>query len=217
VFCVATVLSAMAGAALLWSRGQLTSTTFAEIRVILVGGEPEAIAGDEELDRTQPSSDDVTRERSLAILGLSSREEQLQILNDMIEKKRKALLDDEKAFENAQQAFEQQLAELRKKQSDEATEKARAIILAMTPADAVNHMMELDLTQCVVLMTDMPEKKAATILQEFFIANGPRNDERVERGHQILIAIGAGEPVKKLIDEAVKAQAAQQNPDVQRN
>src|SRR5262245_20446907 len=113
VFCVATVLSALVGLGLLWSRGQLTSHTLAEIRLVLAGGEAEGPINDEEVDRAQPSNDDVTRQRSLAILNLSARDQQLQILNDMIEKNRKTLLEDEKKFDVARQAFEKQLADLR--------------------------------------------------------------------------------------------------------
>jgi hypothetical protein len=213
VFCVATVLSEIFGAGLLWYRGQLTRETFSEMRIVLAGGEPEVAAKDEEIDRAQPSSDDVTRQRSLAILSLGARDEQLQILNSMIEKNRKSLLEDEKTFETARQAFEKQLAELKANVTSEATERARAILLAMSPADAVNHLMELDLKQCVNLVQGMQEKKAATILQEFFIAPGPKNDERIKRGHEILTAIGAGEPERKLIEEAAKAQAAGEKPD----
>lgn len=217
VFCVATVLSGIGGIGLLWFRGQLTPQTLADIRLALAGGEVEAVAVEEEVDRAQPSSDDVTRQRSLAILGLSAREEQLQILNDMIEKNRKSLLEDEKSFENTRLAFEKQLANLKASITSEATEKARTILLAMPPADAVNHLMELDLTECVTLVKEMPEKKAATILQEFFVAAGPKNDERIKRGHEILTAIGAGQPERKLIDEAAKAQAAGEKPDSTRN
>ena len=46
VFCVATTLSAIGGAGLLWFRGQLTPASLAEIRLILAGGEPEAVIAD---------------------------------------------------------------------------------------------------------------------------------------------------------------------------
>lgn len=213
VFCVATVLSEIGGLGLLFFRGQLTRETLSEMKIVLAGGEAEAAAKDEEIDRAQPSSDDVTRQRSLAILSLGAREEQLQILNDMIEKNRKSLLEDEKAFEATRLAFEKQLADLKASATSQATEKARSILLAMSPADAVNHLMELDLKECVDLVKEMPEKKAATILQEFFIAAGPKNDERIKRGHEILTAIGAGEPERKLIEEAAKAQAAGEKAD----
>ena len=217
VFCVATVLSEAVGIGLLWYRGQLTSHSFAEIRLILAGGEPETVDVDDEVDRARPSSEDVTRQRSLAILDLSTREEQLQILNDMIEKNRKRLLESEKSFETTRKEFERQLAEEKSRLSEEATEQARGILLSMPPADAVNHLMVLDLDQCVVLMKGMPEKKAATILQEFFVASGPRNDERIKRGHEILTAIGAGQPERKVIDDATNTQAAAADSGSNRN
>jgi len=218
VFCVATVLSEVVGIGLLWSRGQLTSETFGEIRLILAGGVQETVEKDDEVDRAQPSSEDVTRQRSLAILNLSAREEQLGILNGMIEQNRKKLLEDEKAFQSQRVAFEQKLTQEKNLLNDQSTVQARGILLAMPPADAVNHLMELDLKQCVVLMKDMPEKKAAVILQEFFIATGPQNVERIKRGHDILIAIGAGQPERAVIDAANSPpQAATETSGTPRN
>jgi len=209
VFCVATVLSEIAGAALLWFRGQLTADTIGEIRLILAGDSRDAVADEDDVDNALPSSDDVTRRRSLAILNLSNREEQLDLLSSMIDNSRKSLLEDQKAFETAQQDFEKRLVDLKATLASDSTEQTRGILLAMSPADSVNHLMQLDLEQCVVLLKGMPEKKAATILQEFFIGAGPKNDERIKRGHEILTAIGAGEPERALIDQAAQAQAAE--------
>ena len=68
----------------------------------------------------------------------------------------------------------------------------------MSPDDAVENLMQLDLEENIVLLKGMPEKQIAKILQEFLKGK----DEQLERGWQIFEAISRGEPSKKLIDAA---------------
>ena len=60
VVCVATLLSEVLGLAFLWSRGQLTVDIINDIRLVLVGQDPDRFDLDEEEKEDQLSSKDHT-------------------------------------------------------------------------------------------------------------------------------------------------------------
>ena len=66
IFCVATILSEVVGLGFLWYRGQLTSETIAEIRVILSGQYHDFPEGEQEKETFYPSSEDIVKQRSIS-------------------------------------------------------------------------------------------------------------------------------------------------------
>lgn len=198
VFCVATLASEVLGLAFLWYRGQLTPETLKEIRVALTGEAQDELGIDEEERNSQPSIDDVLARRSMGILELNTRQTELDLLKNMIDAEKDDLKTQADAFKAMKESFETQLSQLNANAASESTQRAQGILLALSPADAVENLMQISLEENIVLLKSMPEKEIAKILQEFF--KGEK--EQSERGRQIFGAISQGEPAKKLIDKA---------------
>ena len=203
VVCVATLLSEVLGLAFLWSRGQLTVDTINDIRLVLVGQDPDRFDLDEEEKEDQLSSKDFVRQRTMRILELSARDEELDLLKTMITDNRKGLIDEQELFEKEKKDFEDELQRLQQANTSTATEQTRGILIALSPSNAVETLLALTVDEDVLLMKGLPEKSIAKILKEFLTGN----DEQKERGQAIFKAISHGEPSKMLIDNALQKLA----------
>ncbi len=202
VCCVAIVLSEALGLALLWYRGKLTAGTIHDIRLVLAGQKlDESSATEPDAETIPPSNEDVLKERTDRTFGLSNREEQLEALRAMIDGHRKSLLEDQRKFEESKKNFQSRLEQYKADITNESVSRAQAILLAMPETDAVDHLMELDLVDAISLFSEMPEKKAAKLLEQFFVEGHPKANERKARGHEILRAISQGQPLKTLVEK----------------
>ena len=199
IVCVATVLSEILGGAFLWYRGQLTADSIADIRLALSGEDQDPFGIDVEKERGQLSSDDFIRKRTMRILELNIRQDELDLLKKMVTDNRKGLIKEQDAFEQKKQEFQRQLKDLLATSTADATEQTRGILRALSPPDAIDNLMALPVTENVVLLQGMPEKSIAKIIKEFL--NG--DDAQRLRGQEIFKAISQGEPSKSLIDETL--------------
>jgi hypothetical protein len=169
VVCVATVLTELLGLGFLWYRGQLTSTSIAEMRLALTGDDDDLFGVNESETEDQLSSDDYTRKRVIRILELSTREEELDLLKRVVTDIRKDLKKNQDQFGEQKKNFEKQLNTLLETGTSEAMEKTRGILLALQPDDAIENLMGLTVEKNVMLLTGMPEKSIARILEQFLI------------------------------------------------
>lgn len=199
--CVATLFSQMIGLGILWYRGQLTPATFRDIRAVLSGQDLAAIAVDEEMQRVDISREDIVRERSMRVLELNSLQNELSVLKGMVDSRKTSLLTEQKAFLKQKEDFEKTLAAIDAERTAAAAEQARAVLLAMPPADAVTTLMRLNIDENVVLLKEMPEKKIAALLKSFAEGNDP---QKVSRGQEIFEALSRGEPAREKIREAAQ-------------
>lgn len=199
--CVATLVSQMFGLGILWFRGQLTPATFRDIRAVLSGQDLAAIAVDEEMQRVDISRDDIIRDRSMRVLELNSLQNELAVLKGMVDSRKTSLLTEQKAFLKQKEDFEKTLAAIDAERTAAAAEQARAVLLAMPPADAVTTLMRLNIDENVVLIKEMPEKKIAALLKGFAEGNDP---QKVGRGQEIFEALSRGEPARSKIREAAQ-------------
>jgi hypothetical protein len=131
IVCVATVLSELLGLGFLWYRGQLTSTSIADIRLVLTGDDGDSFDIDDSEKQDQPSIEDVAEDRTMRILELSTREEELALLKSFITDNRKKLDTAQGGFKAQKVGFERDLKELDKTAVSEATEQTRGILLAL--------------------------------------------------------------------------------------
>jgi hypothetical protein len=199
IVCVATVLSEILGGAFLWYRGQLTADSIADIRLALSGEDQDAFGIDVEDKPDQLSSDDFIRQRTMRILELNVRQDELDLLKKMVTDNRKKLIADQETFKEKKNQFQTQLGDLLATSTANATEQTRGILRALAPADAMDNLMTLPVTDNVVLLQGMPEKSIAKILKEF--QNG--DEAQRLRGQEIFKAVSQGEPSKGLIDETL--------------
>lgn len=199
ISCVAVVMSELLGAALLWSRGQLTAETIAEIRDVLGDRVAEDVSVDQAAESKLPSNDEVIRERALRILDLQGRQDELAQLKQLVTEQRDRVLQQLDEFDKKKREFDEQLAKQAERIASEATEQTQAILLALPPAEAVRNLMQLELEDNVILLKGMPEKSIAKILQEFVSA---ANAETEQRGLQVFEALSRGEPTQGLVRDA---------------
>jgi hypothetical protein len=210
VFCVATLLSQGLAVGYLWYRGHLNAEVVKDLRLVLSGQIDEVFMDVEVVQPTPPSRDDVVRTRSMRILDLTAREEELSVLKAMITQKTAELLAERTAFDGKKLQFDAQLKAVSEQMNAEAVEQTRGILTAMASPDAVENLMQLPLDEAVTLLKGMPEKTIAKILQEF--AADPADPARIQRGHEILEAISRGEPNSKVVRTAAEQFASPAYP-----
>ncbi|HET6326782.1 MAG TPA: hypothetical protein VFG04_19040 [Planctomycetaceae bacterium] len=209
--CVAVIVSEVAGAGVLWSRGFLTARRLREVREVFEPQEKEVVALDAEAQPVMPSSQDVLRDRSLRVLSLSSLETEVGLLKAMLETERTSLSAQNAAFQQQRAAFKSQLQQLSDETAVAAREQARAVLLALPPGEAVERLMQLSVNEDVLLLREMPENKIAMLLKEFVTTpegeaatkNAQATTERRQRAQEIFKSINNGEPRNNIIRSAL--------------
>lgn len=204
VFCIATVVSMAVGLTFFWYRGQLTAETVRELRLVLAGDVPESLAPAGELDQQRPSTGEVLQARLEQDVLLNARRRELTMLKSMVDGRARLIARQQEELQQQQEQFRKELEELDATVTSEATTQARGIIAAMQPADAVGNLMPLPLEQNVLLISGLPDKTVARILQQF---EKGQPDQRV-RGQKIFEAISDGQPRRGLVDSATDALPA---------
>lgn len=199
VVCVATLLTEALGLGLLWYRGQLTPDMLREIRAVLAGQQLEPpLPEEKEDDKPQPSTDEVMDARISRLFQITTREDELAMFKALLLQKTNALTAQQQQFEEQRRAFDERLKALDEAAVSEATERSRAVLLALPGPEAVSSLMALPLEEDVRLLSGMPEKSIAKILKEFL--QGDENQK--ERGREIFEAITRGDPKRNLIENA---------------
>lgn len=199
VVCVAAVMTAIAAAAYLWYDGRLTGETVNDV-VAIFDGEEEALPTEPEIPEeiAQVAKDEVVERRAMAILELTSRERELNLLKGLIESKAAQVVSEKRELERAQKNFQEKLTEVEKELLAESAEQARGILLALPPDEAVRKLMTLDADEAVRLMKGVADKAHAKILQEF------QGQEETPRGNEIFQAIVRGQPKREVIQQAAE-------------
>ncbi|MCH7689244.1 MAG: hypothetical protein IH899_21645 [Planctomycetes bacterium] len=190
-------MSELVGLGFLWYRGQLTSETIAEIRVILSGQYHDFSEGEQEEEAFYPSSEDIVKQRSISVMDFNNRDEELKSLKSLVDESAMNFSRQQEELEREKNEFDKKLAMLDEQIASEGAEQARGVLVKLTPSDAVLYLMGLELQENIMLLKGMPEKKIAEYQEEFL-----KGDQRqVKRGHEIFQALSRGEPKKSLIDQ----------------
>lgn len=194
VFCVATIISEMLGAGYLWYRGILNPDSMKDLRLILTGQSLDDVELIEE-EPTLPSRNDVEISRATRILELAAREDEIDMLKSSITQSSDSLKKDRLEFEQAKKDFEEKLAQLQEQSQSEATQKTQSVLMALSPNDAVQYLMQLSLDENIVLLKGMDGKFIAKMLKEFLVAGDPMV---IKRGKEIFKMISQDEQFKSL-------------------
>jgi flagellar motility protein MotE (MotC chaperone) len=218
VGCVCTTIVVAETTALLflWQRGMLSAHHLREIKLVLTNR-----TLDDESDRDRntkpdyPSAQQVAQARAVKILNFDKRESELTTLKGLADGKREELETQQEKFRAQHKAFEEELARIEAELASTSTEKARGVLLALPPKDAVRQLMQLSLQADVILVQGMPEKTLAKILKEFQATAAPaaadnggeRKETPAERGRAIFEALSRGEPARSLLEKTRKTAA----------
>lgn len=210
VFCVATLLSELLAAGLLWYRGQLTSATLHEMRLLLSGQVAEEELGSVAVDDVEPSTADAMEARVRRLFDIDSRESELVLLRDLLNQRKDELRAEREKILRLRKELDDRLRELEERSTDEATEQTRGILLTLRPDDAVHNLMQLDLERNVVLLRGLPDKTVGKILGEF----NEGTEEQRQRGNDIFEALSRGEPKRRLLDDFDTELTKKADPDI---
>jgi flagellar motility protein MotE (MotC chaperone) len=195
VFCVAAVVSEVAGLGLLWYRGQLTKRTVREIEVILTGSDVFGLGEEAETqEQKHRSMDEIDKDRTLAIMELRNRNSLAETLMDEVLKIRDKLAEDQEILKKDRETFREEINRVNEKLNNESAELARGVLLASSPKEAVNRLLDLTVEDDVILLRQMPEESVAQILKAW---KGTKEDERAKF---IFEALNRGEPAKSVVD-----------------
>lgn len=202
VACVATVLTEVLGVAYLWTQGQLTPQTLADIRAVLAGEDLGASPVESEADeKTAPSTDDITRQRINRVWNLQRRQNELAVIKAMVFQQAGKVDTQRSEFEKQKQKFLADLKQQSRQLQSAATEQARGILAQLPPTDAVQNLMALDLNRNIVLLKGMSDRVVAKLLKEFLNSG----DAKVaERGQHIFEAISRGDPQRQLVENTLQ-------------
>jgi flagellar motility protein MotE (MotC chaperone) len=202
----AAVLAQGIAAAVLVARGQLNSSAVTSIGEVLSGRALVTVVeapseAHTTITAAPPSADEVDAERTIRTLELNARADDLRLLKELLTAEADQLAKDRAAYEQARTSFEQRLAEVRARATEEATDQARLVVKSLPPREAVLYLISLDEADALRIVSGLPERTTAKILQEF--AGG--TDEERQRGESLFEAISAGAPEAELTDTARNA------------
>jgi flagellar motility protein MotE (MotC chaperone) len=207
--CFAIVVAEACAVGALWSRGHLSAANFREIRLILAGQQPkDDLLEDEKLEREQQSYRDVQETRLTRVLDLETRARELDVLKTMTSETANELISDRQEFDEKVKAFRQELQNLQTQLEDASTRQTRAILLASQPADAAERLMGLDPGDAVRLLTGMPEKSIAKILQAF-----GKDQQMAVRGQELFEELVRGGLRSDLLRQAADSMDEPNTPE----
>jgi flagellar motility protein MotE (MotC chaperone) len=212
--CTTVVVSETTALLVLWQRGMISAHHWREIQLVLMNRTADDRPDDEKDEVSEfPSAQQLARARAVKTLNFDKREGELFTLKGMADGKRDDLETQQKQLRAQRKAFEDELAQIEATLTSASTEQARGVLLALPPKDAVRQLMQLSLTEDVVLLKGMPEKNVAKILKEFSVtiattavdASGERKETPAERGRKIFEALSRGEPTRSLLEQTRKS------------
>jgi flagellar motility protein MotE (MotC chaperone) len=212
--CITVVVSETTALIVLWQRGMISAHHLREIQLVLMNRTADDKADDEKDEVSEfPSAQQLARARAVKTLNFDKRESELVTLKEMADGKRDDLETQQKQLRAQRKAFEEELVQIEATLTAASTEQARGVLLALSPKDAVRQLMQLSLTEDVVLLKGMPEKNVAKILKEFSAtvpatavdASGEKKETPAERGRKIFEALSRGEPIRSLLDQTRKS------------
>lgn len=204
ICCLAIVLLESAAVGWYWSKGRLSQEKLREMGDILSGKSQEVVVEEpEEKEEPEVSLEEVTRQRVLRLFDIGRREDELQILRDLVAEHSGRVTAMQAELERKQKDFQKNLDQLKAANDEAAVQQARAILQAQQPAEAADTLMALEPERALIVLRGMPEKVIARILKE--LSRG--DDKRIERGQKLFEAISGGDPARSLFSPPSPAES----------
>lgn len=207
VLAVATLITEGIVVAFYWNQGTLNPQSLQDIKMIMQGIDPAANDPivEEDLKETQtPSHQDVSIERAIRIVGIHERDNILSTLGANLKEEAERIEADKSDLEAIEAKFKAEMEAIVARNTSTEVERSRGILQSLKPdAMKVEHLMTLDLTDCVILLKEMDNKEISKILIAFADTTNPV--EVQERGKQVFQHIYRGEPLNSLARETMAA------------
>lgn len=196
IFSTGTLLTIALALGYVWMQGNITSTTFEDLRLVLNGGQLDR--AEEEIEEATPtlSHEDILEQRLVGLAGIMDRELELQIIKESLDEQARKVLADSQALREQRDDFRSELENERNSINEAAMEQARGILLKMRTEAAVDKLLSLEAKQAILLVKGMPDKDAAKILEKF------EGVPATQKAEEIFKAITRGEPELSAVDAA---------------
>lgn len=202
-FCVATVIAAAVGVAMLYQKGAFSDdrvlNMWAALHGVPVPGEKASNGGEQADAEEQPAYDDIVVKRTLAALDLDLRENTLdKALREMRAIELKIRTEQER-FDKLVVTYEEKLKGLEANAADAAILETQRTLEALPPKQAKQQLLSLldeepspgiesPMGAVVALVKAMPIDRRRKILQEF------KSEEEEGKLAEILMEILRGSP-----------------------
>lgn len=180
--------------------GTLTKSNVNEILAILKD-EPTNLPETAEVDDTPLiTNDQLVAVRTRAILSLTERERELELIKRTITEQSEQVLKERATLETTRAAFLKQLKSIQEESASQAADQTRGILLKMKPEVAVINLMAMSLDESIMILQGMAEKDSAKLLQTFQLGTSEQRD----RAEQIFLAISRGLPTTDFVQQTEK-------------
>jgi len=181
-FCVATVVAAAVGAAMLYQKGAFTdhrvTNMWAALHGISLPGEAESTGSDSRDTEEQPAYDDILVKRALAGLDLDLRENTVDKALVELRTIQSRIRTEQERFDQLVISYEEKLQGLEANAADAAILETQRTLEALPPKQAKQQLLNLldeppspgiesPMAAVVALVKAMPIDRRRKILQEF--------------------------------------------------
>ncbi|MCA9040971.1 MAG: hypothetical protein KDA65_11535 [Planctomycetaceae bacterium] len=204
VMAVATLITQGIVFAFYWNQGTLNPQSIQDIKMIMQGLDPSEndLLEEEEHKETQtPSHEDVSIQRAIRVVGIHEQNNIFSTIGENLRKEAKRIEEEKENLEQSRTKFQEELQGVIERNTSAEVERARGVIQSLKPdAQKVDHLMTLDLIDCVILLKEMDNKEISKILRQFADSD---QVEVEERGKQIFQNIYRGEPLNSLAKAAM--------------
>jgi hypothetical protein len=209
-FCIATLMAQAVGLGVLWWRGTLNHDNWYRVLAVVQGVDVEAIRDELEKNRQpaddrQVSFDEITKARLAKSLTLDLREQSIAAgLGDLLALQAEVRTERER-LDGIVSGFEQRLKRMEQAATDSALQEVQRTLETIQPAQAKEQILmildeagggEQGMNDVVAMIRAMSLDKRKKILGEF------KSKTEVEKLHEILQRLRAGEPEVSLIRDA---------------
>jgi hypothetical protein len=213
-FCVATVISAAAMVSYVTAKWHIDREKLTKIVAVAQGIAPETkpetvTPGKEELHAEQVSYDQIIEARAVKVRNLELREQALKNALDQLRVEQTKFADDQAEFTKIRQSFTEQVAALKKRDTDAGFETVVRDLSALKPKQAKDQILLMlkkdEEKQVVSLLLPMSDGRRAKIYGEF------KTEEEHEKLDALLRLIRQGEPAAE-IPQGTEQQLSRANP-----
>ncbi|QDU79118.1 hypothetical protein Pla110_08230 [Polystyrenella longa] len=206
VMAVATLITEGVVVAFYWNQGTLTNDSLQDIKMIMQGIDPsenDPIIDEEDKESEAPSQKEISNLRALRVVGIHERENILSTIGENLRKEAQRIEEEKTSLEQLRDKFQKEMEEITQRNTSTEVERARGVLQSLKPdAMKVEHLMTLDLADCVILIKEMENKEIAKILTGFSDSN---QVEVQERGKQVFQNIYQGEPLNSVAQKTMGA------------
>ena len=213
-FCVATVIAAATVVSYVGVKWHIDREKLAKIVAVAQGAalekKPENVTpSQEQVPAEQVSYDQILEARAVQVRNLELREQALKNALDQVRFEQNKLADEQTEFTKIRQTFTEQVAALKKRDTDAGFETVVRDLAALKPKQAkelILLMLQKDEDKQVVsLLLPMSDSRRAKILAEF------KTPEEQEKADALLRLIRQGEPAAD-ITRGTQQELSRANP-----